>query len=45
VREDCTVRAESTPLAFEYCRPPKPGETEDSAVRDAIAGARVPEPV
>ena len=22
VREDCTVRAESTPLAYEYCRPP-----------------------
>jgi len=41
VREDCTVRAESTPLAYEYCKPP--GESlDDSAVQ---AGVRVPEPV
>jgi hypothetical protein len=46
VREDCTVRAESTPLAYEYCRPPKP-ETEDRASdSEALtSGVRVPEPV
>jgi hypothetical protein len=46
VREDCTVRAESTPLAYEYCRPPK-SEPEDRASDDeAVAPAlRVPEPV
>ena len=44
VREDCTVRAESTPLAFEYCRPPDPeGSTEKTA--DVDANARVPETV
>lgn len=44
IREDCTVRAEATPLAFEYCVPPPPPgggglETEDST------RTRVPEPV
>jgi hypothetical protein len=42
VREDCTVRAESRPIAFEYCRPPDP---LDSEVRDERTDARVPEPV
>lgn len=42
VREDCTVRAETTPLAFEYCRPPIP---EDSVSHEEPADARVPEPV
>ena len=42
VREDCTVRAESTPLAFEYCRPPVP---EDSSTQEERAGFRVPETV
>lgn len=42
VRQDCTVRAEATPLAFEYCRPPVP---EDSVRRDEPADARIPETV
>jgi hypothetical protein len=44
IREDCTVRAESTPLAYEYCRPPVP---EDSTRDDELVrtGVRVPEPV
>lgn len=48
VREDCTVRAESTPLAFEYCTVPPPGgggEPADATIGEAIAGARVPETV
>jgi hypothetical protein len=47
VREDCTVRAESTPLAYEYCRPPGGLESEDSVRRDESqpARSRVPEPV
>lgn len=40
VREDCTVRAESTPLAYEYCRPTD--ATRDEPVH---ATSRVPEPV
>ncbi|HEY0874380.1 MAG TPA: hypothetical protein VGD94_12985 [Vicinamibacterales bacterium] len=42
VRDDCTVRAEVTPVAFEYCQPPPPPgglEEEDEAL------ARVPETV
>ena len=47
VREDCTVRAESTPLAYEYCRAPGPLDGEDSARREEpqTARGRVPEPV
>lgn len=48
VREDCTVRAESTPLAFEYCTVPPPGgggQPEDASTDDVVAGARVPETV
>ena len=47
VREDCTVRAESTPLAYEYCRPKGDDVPEDSAQREQpqpVRG-RVPEPV
>ncbi len=43
VREDCTVRAESTPLAFEYCAPPDP--PGGSGIRDEHAGDRVVETV
>ena len=45
VREDCTVRAESTPLAYEYCRPKDP--EGDGLEPGALArqGERVPEPV
>ena len=42
VREDCTVRAETTTLAFEYCRPPDP---EGSERRETSTRDRVPEPV
>jgi hypothetical protein len=44
VREDCTVREESGPLAFSYCRPP---QTEDSLGREEsqVTRTRVPEPV
>lgn len=45
VREDCTVRAEVTPLAYEYCRPKDPeddGLEQDAATRQ---DARVPETV
>lgn len=42
VREDCTVRAEVTPLAFEYCRPPDP---EEPVERDELTNTRIPEPV
>lgn len=42
VREDCTVRAEATPLAFEYCREPEP---ENSSTRDEPANVRIPETV
>jgi hypothetical protein len=38
VRQDCTVRAETTPLAFEYCSPPDP-RPEDSAELDGVARA------
>jgi hypothetical protein len=48
VREDCTVRAEITPLAFEYCRPPKDDAPEGAERNDAqgqpVRG-RVSEPV
>ena len=47
VREDCTVRAESTPLAYEYCR--KTAEEplpEDSVGSEQSQPARrVPEPI
>jgi hypothetical protein len=48
IREDCTVRAESTPLAYEYCRPPKDSADPRDAVRDEESQptrGRVPEPV
>lgn len=45
VRQDCTVRAEVTPLAFEYCRPPEPELPQDTTTTDAVADVRVPEPV
>ena len=32
VREDCTVRAEATPLAFEYCRAPGDQPLPEDAV-------------
>lgn len=44
VREDCTVRAESTPLAFEYCRPPDPEDSTEKTA-DVNAKVRVPETV
>jgi hypothetical protein len=28
IRADCTVRSERTPLAWEYCNPPEPGEEQ-----------------
>ena len=40
VREDCTVRAEATPLAFEYCRTPGDPQPEDSVPLEAAAHAR-----
>lgn len=47
VREDCTVRAEATPLAYEYCRPvPDEQPKEESGVTDeTLAKVRTPEPV
>jgi hypothetical protein len=45
VREDCTVRASSTPLAYEYCRPGGDPLPEDSAVESQHARSRVPDPV
>jgi hypothetical protein len=46
VRADCTVRAESTPLAYEFCYPPPKG-LENNAVGEEFirAVAPVPEPV
>lgn len=44
VREDCTVRAESTTLAYEYCRPVG-GEDSTPEEQSVRSGARVPEPV
>ena len=47
VREDCTVRAESTPLAYEYCRPTGDEPQPDEARRtdETVAKVRVPEPI
>ena len=47
VREDCTVRAEATPLAYEYCRPRVDEQPpEEARVRDeTLAQVRMPEPV
>jgi hypothetical protein len=47
VREDCTVRAEATPLAYEYCRPPGDEQPpEEARLRDEThAKVRMPEPV
>jgi hypothetical protein len=48
VREDCTVRAESTPLAYEYCRPPGGEPIPEDSVRNEdaqSAGVRMPEPI
>lgn len=47
VRQDCTVRAESQPLAYEYCRAPGSLNPEDSARDEESrpARSRVPEPV
>lgn len=43
IREDCTVRAEITPLAYEYCKPPEPEDPtrEEDSVRSR---SRIPEP-
>jgi hypothetical protein len=43
VRADCTVRAEATPVAYEYCRPLPLDTTE--AERFIKAVAPMPEPV
>ena len=40
VREDCTVRAEVTPLAFHYCSSPGSEPAEDSVPLDAAERAR-----
>ena len=45
VREDCTVRAETTPLAFEYCRPPGDPLPEDSVRFEESQRRRVPEQI
>jgi hypothetical protein len=47
VRKDCTVRAEVTPLAYEYCREPSEPQPENSIRSDASlpAGVRTTEPV
>jgi len=47
VREDCTVRAEATPLAYEYCRPvPDEQPPDEARVADGTpAKVRMPEPV
>jgi hypothetical protein len=42
VREDCTVRAEVTPLAYEYCKVP-PAHAETRHESTAEPAARVPE--
>jgi hypothetical protein len=44
VRADCTVRAERTPLAWEYCNPP--GELDNASAENFLrAVAPTPEPV
>lgn len=45
VREDCTVREESGPLAFSYCRPPQTEDSLRGEESQAVTRARVPEPV
>jgi len=46
VREDCTVRAETTPVALEYCRPPGGEPQPEDAVEDTQrARLRVPEEI
>lgn len=40
VRQDCTLRVEHTPLAYEYCRPPLP---QDTTREEAIPRAVAPE--
>jgi hypothetical protein len=46
VREDCTVRAESTPLAYEYCRPADPAPESAVQSEDSLqARVRAPEPI
>jgi len=48
IRAECTVRAESTPLAYEYCRPPEPAPEPEDAVRHEdgqSARVRIPEPI
>ena len=37
VRQDCTVRAEHTPLAYEYCRPLPVDERRGEDVSQAVA--------
>jgi hypothetical protein len=37
VRQDCTVRAEATPLAYEYCRPLPQDTTHDESIARAVA--------
>jgi hypothetical protein len=48
VREDCTVRAETTTLAYEYCRPPGGEPDAEHSLRSEDAQAahvRTPEPI
>jgi len=46
VREDCTVRAESTPLAYEYCRAVEPAPEDVERTEEArSAHVRIPEPI
>ena len=48
IHEDCTVRAESLPLAYEYCRDPPDARSQNDEKDEAQAvraRARVPEPV
>ena len=45
VRADCTVRADSRPLAYEYCYPPPTGLETNAAEEFLRAVAPLPEPV
>jgi hypothetical protein len=45
VRADCTVRAESKPLAYEYCYPPPKGLEQNTAEEFVRAVVPLPEPV
>jgi hypothetical protein len=45
IRADCTVRSERTPVAWEYCNPPKPPGVFTPAEDFLRAMAPTPEPV